>query len=213
MPSLLSVNVGRLRPIPYRGKQVMTGIFKEPVRGRVAARGTNLEGDEQASAKVDGGFDNAVYAYAREDYEWWEAELSEPMEPGRFGENLTTTGVELNDALVGERWRVGTVLLEVSEPRFPCFKLGVRMGTQRFVKRFAEARRTGTYLRIVEDGELGAGDAIEVVERPDHGVTIGRFADAYLGDRDRLAELLVAERLSDEWRSEIEGRIAERRTA
>ena len=213
MPSLLSVNVGRLRPIPYRGKQVMTGIFKEPVRGRVAARGTNLEGDEQASASPDGGFDNAVYAYAREDYEWWEAELSEPMEPGRFGENLTTTGVELNDALVGERWRVGTVLLEVSEPRFPCFKLGVRMGTQRFVKRFAEARRTGTYLRIVEDGELGAGDAIEVVERPDHGVTIGRFADAYLGDRDRLAELLVAERLSDEWRSEIEGRIAERRTA
>lgn len=213
MPSLLSVNVGRLRPIPYRGKQVMTGIFKEPVRGRVAARGTNLEGDEQASAKVDGGFDNAVYAYAREDYEWWEAELSEPIEPGRFGENLTTTGVELNDALVGERWRVGTVLLEVSEPRFPCFKLGVRMGTQRFVKRFAEARRTGTYLRIIEDGELGAGDAIEVVERPDHGVTIGRFADAYLGDRDRLAELLVAERLSDEWRSEIEGRIAERRTA
>ena len=213
MPSLLSVNVGRLRPIPYRGKQVMTGIFKEPVRGRVAARGTNLEGDEQASKSPDGGFDNAVYAYAREDYEWWEAELSEPMEPGRFGENLTTTGVELNDALVGERWRVGTVLLEVSEPRFPCFKLGVRMGTQRFVKRFAEARRTGTYLRIVEDGELGAGDAIEVVERPDHGVTIGRFADAYLGDRDRLAELLVAERLSDEWRSEIEGRIAERRTA
>src|SRR6187551_36660 len=89
MPRVLSVNVGRLRPIPYRGKQVMTGIFKEPVRGRVAARATNLEGDEQASAKVHGGFDNAVYAYAREDYEWWEAELSEPMEPGRFGENLT----------------------------------------------------------------------------------------------------------------------------
>ncbi len=213
MPSLLSVNVGPLRPIPYRGKEVRTGIFKEPVRGRVAARGTKLEGDEQGNPKVHGGFDKAVYAYAREDYEWWEAELSQPLEPGTFGENLTTTGLELNDALVGERWRVGTALLEVSEPRFPCFKLGVRMGTQRFVKRFAEARRTGTYLRIVEEGELGEGDAIEVMERPDHGVTIGRFADAYLGDRDRLAELLIAERLSEEWRSEIERRIAGRRAA
>ena len=213
MPSLLSVNVGRLRPIRYRGKEVRTGIFKEPVRGRVASRGTKLEGDEQGNPKVHSGFDKAVYAYAREDYEWWEAELSQPLEPGTFGENLTTTGLELNDALVGERWRVGTALLEVSEPRFPCFKLGVRMGTQRFVKRFAEARRTGTYLRIVEEGELGEGDAIEVMERPDHGVTIGRFAHAYLGDRDRLAELLIAERLSEEWRSEIEGRIAGRQAA
>jgi len=210
---VLSVNVGRLRPIPYRGKQVRTGIFKEPVRGRVAARGTQLGGDETGNPKVHGGFDKAVYAYAGEDYEWWATELSRPLEPGTFGENLTTDGLELNGALVGERWRVGTALLEVSEPRFPCFKLGARMGTQRFVKRFAQARRTGTYLRIVEEGELGAGDAIEVIERPEHEVTIGRFAEAYLGDRDGLEELLVAERLSDDWRSEIEELLARRRAA
>lgn len=212
MPSVLSVNVGRPRPIPYRGKQVMTGIFKEPVPGRVAARNTNLDGDVQSNRKVHGGFDKAVYAYAREDYEWWENELSRRLAPGTFGENLTTMGLELNDVLIGERWRVGSVQLEVSEPRFPCFKLGFRMGTQRFVRQFALARRTGTYLRIVEEGELAAADRIEVLSRPDHEVTIGLFAEAYLGDRDRLEEVLAADQLSDEWRSEIE-RLAERRAA
>ena len=213
MPSVLSVNVGRLRPVPYRGKQVMTGIFKEPVRGRIAVRGTKLEGDEQGNPEVHGGFDKAVYSYAHEDYVWWGRELSRPLEPGTFGENLTTRGLDLNEAAVGERWRVGSAMLEVSEPRFPCFKLGVRMGTQRFVKRFAMARRPGTYLRIIEEGELGPGDSIEVTGRPDHGVTIGLFADAYLGDRDRLEEVLAADQLSAEWRSEIEELLAKRRAA
>ncbi|HSD22852.1 MAG TPA: MOSC domain-containing protein [Solirubrobacterales bacterium] len=213
MPSVLSVNVGRPRPISYRGEQVMTGIFKQPVRGRIAARGTNLDGDEQGNPKVHGGLDKAIYAYSREDYAWWEEELAESMEPGTFGENLTTTGLELNDALIGERWRVGTALLEVSEPRFPCFKLGVRMGTQRFVKRFAAARRTGTYLRIRDEGEFGKGDSIDVVTRPDHGVTIGSFAEAYLGDRDRLDQLLAADQLSNEWRSWIEEQLRKRRQA
>ena len=213
MASVHSVNVGGLRPIPYRGKEVQTGIFKRPVRGRIAARGVQLEGDEQGNAKVHGGFDKAVYAYAAEDYEWWSGELSRRLEPGTFGENLTTAGLELNEALIGDRWKVGTAVLEVSEPRFPCFKLGARMGTQRFVKRFAEARRTGAYLRIVEEGDLGAGDAIEVVERPDHEVTIGRFAEAYLGDRTGLEGLLTADRLSDQWRSWIEDELAKRRAA
>jgi MOSC domain-containing protein YiiM len=213
MARLVSVNVGRPRPIPYRGKQVMTGIFKEPVNGRVAARGTTLDGDVQANPKVHGGFDKAVYAYAREDYDWWEGELERAMEPGTFGENLTTAGVDLNAALVGERWRVGSTVLEVSEPRFPCFKLGHRMGTQRFVKQFGQARRTGTYLRIVEEGELGAGDEIEVESRPDHGVTIRLFADAYLGDRDRLEEVLTADQISEEWRAKIADLLAKRRAA
>jgi MOSC domain-containing protein YiiM len=212
VPSVLSVNVGRPRPIPHRGKQVMTGIFKEPVRGRVVACNTSLDGDVQANRKIHGGFDKAVYAYAREDYDWWEDELSRPLDPGTFGENITTTGVELNDALIGERWRVGTAHLEVSEPRFPCFKLGFRMGTQRFVRQFGRARRTGAYLRIVEEGELGAADRIEVLSRPDHGVTIGLFAEAYLGDRDLLEKVLAADQLSDEWRSKIE-RLAEKRAA
>ena len=213
MPSVLSVNVGRLRPIPYRGRQVVTGIFKEPVQGRVLARGTSLDGDEQGNAKVHGGFDKAVYAYAREDYDWWERELSRPVEAGTFGENLTTTGLDLNEALIGERWRVGTIMLEVSEPRFQCFKLGVRMGTQRFVKQFATARRPGSYLRIIEEGELGQGDSIEVARRPDHGITIGMFADAYLGDRARLVDVLAADQLSGERRSEIEEQLAKRRAS
>jgi MOSC domain-containing protein YiiM len=213
MPSVLSVNLGRPKPIPYRGKQVMTGIFKEPVEGRVAARGTNLEGDEQANRKVHGGVDKAVYSYSREDYDWWEGELSRTMGPGTFGENLTTAGIDLADAVIGERWRVGTTVLEVAEPRFPCFKLGVKMGTQRFVKQFAKARRPGAYLRIAEEGELGAGDPIEVLERPGHGVTIGLFAEAYLGDRDRIEDLLAAEELSVEWRSWVEEQLEKRRSA
>ena len=207
MPRLLSVNVGAIRPISYRGKRVMTGIFKEPVSERVSVRGVNVDGDQQADRKVHGGDDKAVYAYSREDYEWWEGQLSRAMEPGTFGENLTTTGMDLNAAVIGERWRIGSALLEVSEPRFPCFKLGVKMGTQRFVKRFAKARRPGTYLRIAEEGELGAGDAIEVVGQPGHGVTIGEFAEAYLGDRDGLERILEAEQLSDSWRAWVVERV------
>ena len=210
MPRLVSVNVGTPRLISYRGKRVMTGIWKEPVDGRVEVRGVNVDGDEQADRTVHGGVDKAIYAYSREDYEWWEGELGRPMEPGTFGENLTTSGIDLNDAVIGERWRVGSAVLEVSEPRFPCFKLGVKMGTQRFIKRFAKARRPGTYLRIAGEGEIGAGDSIEMSDRPGHGVTIGEFAEAYLGDRDGLKRILEAEQLSESWRSWIIDALAKR---
>lgn len=208
MARVLSVNVGVPRPAPYRGKRVMTAIYKAPVAGPVALHGVNLAGDDQADRSVHGGVDKAVYSYASEDYEWWGAELGrDPLAPGTFGENLTTAGIDLGDSLIGERWRVGATLLEVSEPRFPCFKLGIRMGDQKFLKRFAAARRPGAYLRIVEEGELAAGDAIEVVSRPAHEVTIGLFAEAYLGDRALLAELLAAEALSPSWRAWIEERL------
>jgi MOSC domain-containing protein YiiM len=203
MPVLLSVNVGTPREVSYGGETVMTSIWKLPVEGRVAVRGVNLAGDEQADRAVHGGIDKAVYAYSREDYDWWEGELSGALAPGTFGENLTTSGIDLTEAAIGERWRVGSAELEVSEPRFPCFKLGIRMGTQRFLKRFSKARRPGTYLRILEEGELGAGDPIEVIERPAHGVTIGAFNEAYLGDRDGLRAILSADQLSERWRSWI----------
>jgi MOSC domain-containing protein YiiM len=204
---VVSVNVGVPRTVQHEGRSFTTAIWKRPVTGRLAVRGVNLEGDDQADRSVHGGVDKAVYAYAREDYDWWGIELGgAPLAPGTFGENLTVTGIDLNAAEVGERWRVGSVLLEVSEPRFPCFKLGVRMGDAKFLKRFATARRPGTYLRIVEEGELGAGDRIEIDDRPGHGVTIALFADAYLGDRSRLIELLAADALSQAWRAWIDER-------
>ena len=198
-PRLVSVNAGALRPVTWRGRTVHTGIWKEPVAGRVTARGTQLEGDRQGDLRVHGGHDKAVYAYAREDYAWWEAELGRDLKPGTFGENLTTEGISLSEARVGERWRVGAALLEVSEPRLPCFKLGLRMGDRQFPKRFAAALRPGAYLRIAGEGDLGAGDEIEVVERPTHDVTMQLVARTALHDHGLGERLLAAPQLSDKW--------------
>jgi MOSC domain-containing protein YiiM len=171
MASVVSVNVGEQRDVEWFGRTVRTAIWKEPVDGRVTVRGVNLAGDDQADRRVHGGPDKAVYAYAVEDYAWWD-EQGEAVGPGTFGENLTTEGIDISAALVGERWRVGTCVLEVVQPRQPCFKLGIRMGSAAFKDRFAEADRPGAYLRIVEEGDVGAGDSIEVVEHPEHGWTV-----------------------------------------
>lgn len=209
MGVLESVNVGVPREVPGPGGPVLTAIVKQPVAGRVAARGVNLAGDDQADRSVHGGVDKAVYAYALEDTDWWEGELGRPLGPAAFGENLSTRGVDVTGALIGERWRIGTVLLEVSEPRFPCAKLGLRMGDPHFVKRFSKAVRPGAYLRIVEEGDLGAGDAVEVVSRPDHDVSVGLFAHAYLIDRAELGRVLAAPALAGRWREWIEERLAD----
>ncbi|CAN5217887.1 MOSC domain-containing protein [soil metagenome] len=170
---MLSVNVGSVRQVEYRGRVATTGIWKSPAPGRVAVRGVNLAGDEQGDRRVHGGADKAVYSYASEDYAWWAAELGRDLAPGTFGDNLTLTGVDLQAAVVGERWLVGTAVLEVSQPRTPCWKLGLRMGDDEFPARFAAAARAGTYLRIAREGEVGAGDEVVRFHRPDHGVTIG----------------------------------------
>jgi MOSC domain-containing protein YiiM len=206
--SVLSVNVAEIREIPRGGEMVRTGIWKVPVAGRVAVRGVNVEGDDQADRSVHGGPDKAVYAYAREDIDWWERELRRGLPHGVFGENLTLRGVDVTSALIGERWRIGSVLLEVSEPRFPCWKLGARFGDPRMLKRFAAARRPGAYLRIVEEGELAAGDAVEVVERPGHDLTIAAFAHAYLEDRAALTRLLEVPAVSEAWRGWVRERAA-----
>jgi MOSC domain-containing protein YiiM len=197
--SVLSVNVAEMREIERRGETVRTGIWKRPVEGLVAVRGVNVAGDDQGDRSVHGGPDKAVYAYAREDIDWWEQELGRELPDGVFGENLTLRGVDPASALVGERWRVGSVLLEVSEPRFPCWKLGVRFGDPRMLKRFAAARRTGTYMRIAEEGSLRAGDGVELVSRPDHDLSIAAFAHAFLADRSQLPRLLIPE-VSEAWR-------------
>jgi MOSC domain-containing protein YiiM len=195
-----SVNVGRPRPIERKGEPTTSAIWKQPVSGRVAVRGVNVDGDDQADRSVHGGPDQAVYAYAAEDTEWWAAELCRPLRPGAFGENLTTRGIDVTGALIGERWAIGTVVLQITAPRIPCWKLAKRMEDPRFVKRFAAAGRPGAYFRIVEEGELGAGDPIEVLERPDHDVTVGLVSHAYLFDHDEAERLLAAPALAATWR-------------
>lgn len=194
---VISVNVGRPRRVETGRRSVETAIFKAPVEGRVAVRGVNLGGDDQADRSVHGGPDKAVYAYAIEETREWEGELGRELGPGAFGENLTTRGLDVSGALVGERWRVGTTLLEVVQPRLPCFKLGLRMNDPLFVRRFARASRPGAYLRIVEEGDLGGGDAVEVdfTTLPDHGVTVRLVSDALLNDSSLIPQALEAPQL------------------
>jgi MOSC domain-containing protein YiiM len=174
---------------------VTTAIHKAPVEGRVRVEGVNLAGDEQADRRVHGGPDKAVYAYAVEDYGWWSGELGGELSAGTFGENLTVGGIEVSGAVVGERWAVGSALLEVAQPRLPCYKLGLRMGDEGFVARFAAAARPGAYLRVVEAGDLGAGDPVRVLDRPTHGVTVAEVSRALLGERGLWAHVLRAPQL------------------
>ena len=206
--TLLSVNVGQPQTRPGGRRFVRSAIWKEPVDGRVAARGVNIDGDDQADRRVHGGPDKAVYAYAIEDTRWWEGELGRPLGFGAFGENLTTEGVDVSGAVVGERWEIGDAVFEVVQPRLPCFKLGVKMEDPRFLKRFALASRPGAYLRIVVEGEIGAGDEVRVTGRPAHGVTMRRMSDAILLDHSLLPSLLDAPGLIDEWRGWIAERAA-----
>ena len=198
--TVLSVNVGRAREFDYNGRPAKSAIWKSPVAGRIAARGVNLEGDDQADRKAHGGPDKSVYAYAIEDLRWWEEKLGRSLQYGEFGENLTTEGVAVNDALVGERWEIGTAVFEVSEPRIPCWRLGVRMNDQGFVRRFTEALRPGTYLRIIVEGAVGAGDEIRIIERPDHELTIRDIFRIYTRDREEVGRLLAVPRISESWR-------------
>jgi MOSC domain-containing protein YiiM len=177
---VLSVNVGRPRPNPWKGLS-LTGIDKQPVTGPVAVtapgpKGTGavgLAGDRVYDVRHHGGDDQAVYAYAREDLDWWEAELGRPLPAGMFGENLTTAGIDASGAVVGERWRIGRdVILEASCPRVPCGTFQGWMERGGWVRQFTLEARAGCYLRVIEPGDLQAGDPVEIISRPGHGVTI-----------------------------------------
>jgi MOSC domain-containing protein YiiM len=197
VPSIVSVNVGRPRQLSVRrGRPMMSAIAKDPVEGPVRVDGVNLAGDDQADRRVHGGPDKAVYAYAREDSDWWALELGREIPPGMFGENLTLEGVDVSGAVIGERWRVGSVELEVCQPRLPCSKLGLRFQDLKMVKRFGQASRPGAYLRIIAEGELQAGDELTVLARPDHGITLATVADAILRDDSLLAYAASAPELA-----------------
>lgn len=167
------------RLLPDAGSVGITAIDKRPVDGPVRVRPLGLYADVQADRENHGGHDQAVYAYSQEDAEHWAAELGYEITPGLFGENLRTRGVEVSRAVIGQRWRVGTALLEVSQPRTPCQTFARRLGSPpRWVRRFTEANRTGAYLRVVETGEIRAGDAVEIVSTPEHGITVADWFGA-----------------------------------
>jgi len=197
---VVSVNTGTIETLSLPTGTVPSAIVKRPRRGPVSTIAFGLEGDEQADPEAHGGPDQALYAYALEDYAWWEVELKRTLAPGTFGENLTTFGFDPNDALVGERWSVGSALLEVSQPRLPCFKLAARLEIPSFVRAFAEGRRPGSYLRIVRPGTVASGDAIELDFRPAHRVSIREFFRIYLDRSLDPSSLLTIPELSTAWR-------------
>ena len=204
---VVSVNVGVPRVVEWQGRDVESGIWKAPVDGRVAVRGVNLDGDAQADLRVHGGPDKAVYAYAIEDYAWWSDELGRAIGPATFGENLTVEGLDLGAMVIGTRWRVGTAELEVAQPRQPCFKLGMRMGDASFVDLFDGAERFGAYLRIVREGDVGAGDTIEVVPLDRPGITITELGVAGIDAPRALLDRIVGDPLvPDGWREWAERR-------
>lgn len=203
---LLSVNVGKPRPNPWKGLSA-TGIDKRAVDHPVAVvapgpKGTGavgLVGDRVYDINHHGGFDQAVYAYAREDLDGWEAEFGRPLTNGVFGENLTTVGLEVNDALIGERWRIGRdVVLEVSSARIPCATFQGWLERAGWIKQFTQAALPGAYLRVIQPGDIRAGAPVEIVHRPDHDVTVTLVFRAMTREPDLLPRLLVADALPQE---------------
>jgi ferredoxin-NADP reductase/MOSC domain-containing protein YiiM len=202
---LLSVNVCLPKGIAYRGRMVTTGIFKEPVSARVCARALGLDGDGQADLSVHGGVDMAVYAYPHQHYGFWEAELGRRDLPfGQFGENLTIAGISEVSTRVGDLFRVGTALFQVTQPRIPCYKLAIRMAEGfDFPARFQASGRVGFYFRVREEGDVGAGDTVELIDRDDRSVTIAEFIETYLNymhEPERLTRIIGSRDLSDSWR-------------
>ena len=166
MGEVVSVNLAEPRTLMRRGREMTTGLWKRPVAGPVAVGRLGLDGDLVADEQHHGGTDKALYAYAAEDVAWWERQLGRELGAGFFGENLTLRGVDVSASHIGERWRIGRTLLEVSEPRRPCWKLAAKVAEPRFVKTFGQAGRPGAYLRVLQEGEVRAGDRIEVQEAP-----------------------------------------------
>ena len=203
---LLTVNLARemdtpVAPVHGRRdvKPARTGINKRPVSGAVRVNRLGLTGDSICDTANHGGVEQAVYAYASEDTDWWQDVLADELAfrlgPGALGENLTTRGIDVTGAVIGERWRVGSTVLQVSVPRIPCSTFAAFWRVDRLVKRFTQAGRPGAYLRVLTEGELRAGDAIEVLERPAHWLTIAETFRALMGDRSLAGKLLTASEL------------------
>ena len=217
-PAVRSVNVGGARSgIRRRGGD--TAIDKRPVESvevrdpgpKRGGLGSGVVGDDVVSRKHHGGSQQAVYAVAREELDWWGGELGRDLRDGMFGENLTTEGLDVDGAVVGERWRVGSAVLEVTGPRIPCATFAAWMGERAWVRRFTERGRTGAYLSVVEAGVVGAGDAVEVLGRPGHGITVPEVFRAFTGDDEAAGRVLAEGILGPDDHAWLEQRVARRR--
>jgi MOSC domain-containing protein YiiM len=201
---LVSINVGLPREIAWRGKLVTTGIFKQPITGPVMVRTLNADGDQQADLSVHGGIDKAIYAYPAEHYEYWCGELPGVDLPwGMFGENFTIDGLRDDSVYIGDRYRIGEVELAVTQPRLPCYKLGIRFGRADMVKKFLASRRTGFYFAVIKEGIVTAGDPIEFIGRDQQEISVADITRVYAFEKDDLGTIQQAmsvEALPESWK-------------
>ena len=209
---IISVNVGLPRLVVSNGDPVSTGIFKEPVAGRVMLRTLNLDGDRQADLSVHGGPSKAVYAYPSEHYGYWKNELPEMKLPwGMFGENFTTAGLFESELNIGDKFRIGSAMAMVTEPRMPCYKLAIRFGRSDMVKRFLASGRTGFYLAVLQEGEVGAGDPIELIEKSADSLTVSDITALYTHEKHNVGLLRRAieiATLPESWRNYFQHQVA-----
>ena len=208
---VVSVNVGQPREVLWHGKRVLTAIFKEPVSGPIRLEPDNFAGDRQADLEVHGGPDKAVYVYPAAYYDEWRRELPESdLACGAFGENLTLAGVSDQTVFIGDRYRVGSAEVVVTQPRLPCYKLGIRFGRDSFVKQFLASGRTGFYFRVVRSGAIAAGDTGTLLAREEHGVSVADIVRLYVRDRsdeDGLLRALTSAALPAGWRVAFQERL------
>ena len=209
---LVSVNIGLPKLVERKGEPVSTGIFKKPVTGRVILGTLNLDGDRQADLSVHGGVSKAVYAYPSEHYDFWRRELPDMELPwGMFGENFTTEGLTESELNIGDQFRIGSALVAVTEPRMPCYKLGIRFGRVDIIKRFLASERTGFYLSVLKEGEVAAGDRFELIEKNRESVSVRDITRLYTREKDNLDLLrraIEVEALPEGWRSYFQNRVA-----
>jgi MOSC domain-containing protein YiiM len=210
---LISVNIGLPRELAWKGEMILTGIFKEPVEGPVMLRRLNLEGDGQADLSVHGGASKAVYAYPSEHYNFWREELPDMKLPwGMFGENLTTQGLLEDKVRIGDRFRIGKAEVVATEPRLPCFKLGIKFRRADIIKRFLASRRTGIYFAVIKEGRVAAGDTVERVHRDKHRITVADITRVFAfekNDLETLKRIVQVEALPEKWRRRFQRQIEE----
>lgn len=196
---VISVNTGRAVKVGWAGRVQRTAIEKHPADGAVHVGRLGLDGDEQADLENHGGPEQAIYVYAREDLDWWAGQLSRAVRDGLFGENITTAGLDVTNALIGERWRLGTAEVQVTSCRIPCGTFRSWTGEKGWVKRFAQAGRPGAYLRVLAEGIVRPGSTVTVLSRPAAGVTVAESMRAYYGDRELMVRLSTVPELSTKW--------------